>query len=149
MVADVFSIPSLCWFIRFIIDWITVVRVLAHWAVGTVRECGAVLYGYQPLSKAVGAEFSEYRKIIDKVIDTPSSFLAFSFVYFSLLFLARWWHEMTEILPMLLNVFSHFLAPYSPPAFKQLAGYIILSPQGKVWGGIVILCGVCYPKGPF
>lgn len=30
-----------------------------------------------------------------KVIDTPSSILAFSSVYFSLLFLARAWHDIT------------------------------------------------------
>lgn len=62
-----------------------------------------MLYGYQPLSKAVGAEFSEYRKITDKVIDPQSSFLAFSSVYFSLLFLARWWHEMTDAFKCLLT----------------------------------------------
>ena len=60
-------------------------------------ERGGMFYGYQPLSKAE-AKFSEYQKIADKVIDTPFSILAFSSVYFSVLFLTKWWHDITEMI---------------------------------------------------
>lgn len=72
--------------------------MLARGAVGGMRKCGGVSYGYQALSKAVGENSQSIRK--KKVIDTPSSILAFSSVYLSLLFLARGWHGINGCFSM-------------------------------------------------